>query len=91
LLGDASILKIGQNIKYDALVLKRHGIEIVSLDDTMLMSYVLDAGRQGHGMDDLSKTWLGHEPIPIKSLLGSGKSQITFDQVPIDKASAYAA
>ncbi len=91
LLGDASVLKIGQNIKYDALVLKRHGIEIVSLDDTMLMSYVLDAGRQGHGMDDLSKTWLGHEPIPIKSLIGSGKSQITFDSVPIDKASAYAA
>jgi DNA polymerase-1 len=91
LLGDASILKIGQNIKYDALVLKRHGIDIVGIDDTMLLSYVLDAGRQGHGMDDLSKTWLGHEPITYKSLTGSGKAQITFDQVAIDRATAYAA
>ena len=91
LLEDASILKIGQNLKYDALVLARHGITIHPIDDTMLMSYVLDAGRQGHGMDDLSKTWLGHEPITYKSLTGSGKGQITFDAVPIDKATAYAA
>ncbi len=88
---DASILKIGQNLKYDALVLARHGIQLKSIDDTMLMSYVLDAGRQGHGMDDLSKSWLGHEPITYKSLTGSGKSQITFDSVPLDKATAYAA
>jgi DNA polymerase-1 len=91
LLEDASILKIGQNLKYDALVLKRHAITIRSIDDTMLMSYALDAGRQGHGMNDLAKTWLGHEPITYKSLTGSGKSQITFDNVQIDKATAYAA
>ncbi|MDR3374819.1 MAG: DNA polymerase I [Ancalomicrobiaceae bacterium] len=91
LLGDASILKIGQNLKYDALVLARHGIEIRSLDDTMLMSYVLDAGRSGHGMDELSKLWLSHEPITFKSVTGSGKSQVTFDAVPLERATPYAA
>ncbi len=91
LLEDGAILKIGQNLKYDALVLARHGIEIRPFDDTMLLSYVLDAGRSGHGMDDLSKSWLGHQPISYKSVTGSGKSQITFDQVPLDKATAYAA
>ncbi|MDR3493191.1 MAG: DNA polymerase I [Ancalomicrobiaceae bacterium] len=91
LLQDTSILKIGQNLKYDALVLARHGIEIRSLDDTMLMSYVLDAGRSGHGMDELSKIWLQHEPISYKSVTGSGKTQVTFDHVPLDRATAYAA
>ncbi|MGB1987880.1 MAG: DNA polymerase I, partial [Parvibaculales bacterium] len=64
---------------------------INGFDDTMLMSYALDAGHHGHGMDALAQKYLGHTPIPIKELLGSGKSQITFDQVPIDKATAYAA
>ena len=86
-----SILKIGQNMKYDWLVLAQHGVEMVGYDDTMLISYVLDAGRGGHGMDELSKRHLGHQCIPYKELTGSGKSAITFDFVDIDKATQYAA
>ncbi|MCE1236130.1 MAG: DNA polymerase I [Hyphomicrobiales bacterium] len=91
LLADASVLKIGQNIKYDALVVANYGLEIRNFDDTMLISYALDAGRGGHGMDELSERWLGHKPIPFKEVAGSGKSAVTFDRVPIDKATAYAA
>ncbi len=91
MLEDASVLKIGQNLKYDWLVLKRYGIEITSFDDTMLLSYALDAGVGGNGMDELSQRWLGHTPIPFKEIAGSGKSMITFDKVPLEKASAYAA
>ncbi|MFW2589031.1 DNA polymerase I [Sagittula sp. SSi028] len=91
LLEDPAVLKIGQNMKYDAKVLSRYGIEIGPIDDTMLMSYALNAGQHGHGMDTLSERYLGHTPIPIKDLLGSGKSMITFDRVPIDKATGYAA
>lgn len=91
LLEDDSILKIGQNMKYDAKIFARHGIEVAPIDDTMLMSYALNAGLHGHGMDALSERYLGHEPIPIKSLLGGGKSAITFDRVPIDEAVTYAA
>ncbi len=90
-LTDAAILKIGQNMKYDWKIFARHGIEIAPFDDTMLMSYAMQAGLNGHGMDALSEKYLGHNPIPIKDLLGSGKGQITFDRVPIDKAVAYAA
>lgn len=90
-LEDPSILKIGQNIKYDALMLRHHGVEIVNYDDTMLMSYALDAGRTGHGMDELSEKWLGHKPIAYKDVTGSGKSAITFDFVALDRATAYAA
>jgi DNA polymerase I len=90
-LEDASILKIGQNMKYDWKIFARHGIRIAPIADTMLMSYAMHAGLHGHGMDALSETYLGHVPIPIKSLLGSGKSQITFDRVPIDEAVKYAA
>lgn len=88
---DASILKIGQNMKYDWLIFKEHQVDVRPSDDTMLLSYVLDAGRGRHGMDELAKTWLGHECISFKSLTGSGKSQITFDLVDLEKASAYAA
>jgi len=91
LLKDESVLKIGQNLKYDTLILSRYDVEISPLDDTMLMSYALDAGRGGHGMDELSQTHLGHTPIPFKQVAGSGKSKITFDLVPIDKATDYAA
>ncbi len=91
LLKDQSVLKIGQNLKYDALVLSRYDIELKPLDDTLLMSYALDAGRGGHGMDELSQRHLGHTPIPFKEVAGSGKSKITFDLVPIDKATQYAA
>ena len=91
MLEDRSVLKIGQNLKYDWLVLVRHGIEIAAYDDTMLISYALDAGKGGQGMDELSKRWLGHEPIPFKEIAGSGKSAITFDMVDIERATAYAA
>ena len=91
LLEDASILKIGQNMKYDAKIFARYGIEIAPIDDTMLMSYAMHGGEHGHGMDTLSERYLNHTPIPIKPLLGSGKSAITFDKVPIDEATAYAA
>ena len=90
-LEDPSILKIGQNMKYDAKIFARYGVNVAPIDDTMLMSYAMHAGEHGHGMDTLSERYLGHTPIPIKPLLGSGKSAITFDKVPIDEATAYAA
>ncbi|NOD90182.1 MULTISPECIES: DNA polymerase I [unclassified Ruegeria] len=91
MLEDPSILKIGQNMKYDAKIFARHGINVAPIDDTMLMSYAMHGGEHGHGMDTLSERYLSHTPIPIKPLLGSGKSAITFDKVPIDEATAYAA
>jgi DNA polymerase I len=90
-LEDASVLKIGQNMKYDAKIFARHGIAVAPIDDTMLMSSAMYAGLHNHGMDALSETYLAHVPIPIKSLLGSGKSAVTFDQVAIDDAVKYAA
>jgi len=90
-LEDLSILKIGQNLKYDWLIFSQNGIEIVGVEDTMLLSYVLDAGRGGHGMDDLAKRHLGHTCISYKELTGTGKSKITFDFVDIDRATQYAA
>ncbi|WP_333818177.1 DNA polymerase, partial [Tabrizicola sp.] len=90
-LEDASILKIGQNMKYDWKIFARLGIRIAPFDDTMLMSYAMHAGLHNHGMDELSDRHLGHTPIPIKSLLGSGKSQVTFDKVAIPDATCYAA
>jgi DNA polymerase I len=90
-LEDDSILKIGQNMKYDAKILARHGISVAPIDDTMLMSYALNAGLHGHGMDMLCERYLGHAPIAIKSLLGGGKAAITFDRVPIAEAVTYAA
>jgi DNA polymerase-1 len=91
LLADPSVKKILQNAKFDAQILQRYGLVLNGFDDTMLMSYALDAGNHGHGMDALAQKYLGHTPIPIKELLGSGKNQITFDQVPIAQAIAYAA
>ena len=91
LLEDPAILKIAQNLKYDAMILSRLGIEVKSYDDTMLLSYSLDAGKGGNGMDELSERWLGHKPIPFKEVAGSGRTLVTFDHVPIDKASEYAA
>jgi DNA polymerase I len=88
---DDAILKIAQNVKYDAKVLARHGIRVAPFDDTMLMSYALHAGLHNHGMDTLSEQYLGHIPIPIKELIGSGKSMKTFDHVPIADAARYAA
>ena len=85
------VLKIAQNMKYDWLLLSRYGIEIVPFDDTMLLSYAVDAGRQKHGMDALSEAILGHTPIPYKDVAGTGKKAVSFAQVAIDKATAYAA
>ena len=90
-LEDDAILKIGQNMKYDAKIFARYGVNVAPIDDTMLLSYAMHAGLHGHGMDTLSERYLSHEPIPIKPLLGSGKSAITFDFVPIEEATAYAA
>ena len=91
LLVDPGVLKIGQNIKYDLLVLERHGMSVAPIDDTMLISYALDAGNGGHGMDRLAELHLGHETIPYSQVAGTGKAQITFDKVPLDKATDYAA
>ena len=88
---DSTILKIGQNMKYDAKILVRVGINIGPIDDTMLLSYAQNAGIHNHGMDLLSERYLNHVPIPIKTLLGTGKSAITFDHVPVDEATKYAA
>ena len=90
-LEDPAILKIGQNMKYDAKILARYGVNIAPIDDTMLMSYAQNAGLHNHGMDALSDRYLGHTPISIKSLLGTGKSAITFDRVPVEDAVKYAA
>ena len=90
-LEDPAIMKVGQNLKYDCKVLARHGIDVAPIDDTMLMSYALHAGLHGHSMDALSERYLGHAPIEIKSLLGSGKSMKTFDRVPVEDAVKYAA
>ncbi|MBS0248741.1 MAG: DNA polymerase I [Proteobacteria bacterium] len=91
LLESRSVLKIAQNMKYDWLIFAQRGIVTEGYDDTMLISYVLDAGKGGHGMDDLAKRWLNHDTIHYNQVAGSGKTAVTFDCVPIDKASEYAA
>jgi DNA polymerase I len=91
MLEDDAILKIGQNIKYDLSVFAQHDITLGPIDDTMLMSFALDAGRHNHGMDELSVRILDHKPIAFKEVCGTGKSQITFDRVPLDAATRYAA
>ena len=91
LLEDPAVLKIGQNIKYDKQVLVRYGIDVAPVDDTMLISYVLEGGLHGHGMDELARDTLGIETIKFKDVVGTGKSQITFDRVALDKALYYAA
>ncbi|WP_323715587.1 DNA polymerase I [Paracoccus aminovorans] len=90
-LEDPAVLKVGQNIKYDWKMLARHGIRMAPVEDTMLLSYALNAGTHNHGMDELAQTYLGHRCLPIKDLIGSGKAQIGFQQVAIDKAAEYAA
>jgi len=91
LLEDPSVKKIGQNIKFDFIVFFRHGIELNSMEDTMLMSYVLDAGKNRHNMDTLSEIHLGHKTIAFKDLVGSGKKEINFSDVDVEKAKDYAA
>ena len=91
MLEDPSVLKIGQNLKYDYHILAKHGIRLDPIDDTMLISYVLDGGAHGHGMDDLAEMHLGHTTVKYSDITGKGKNQITFDRVPLDKALGYAA
>lgn len=91
LLEDPGVLKIGQNIKYDQVILAQEGLTVSPIDDTMLLSYCQDAGLHGHGMDELSRLHFDISPIPFKEVAGTGKSQITFAEVPIDKATEYAA
>ena len=91
LLEDPSVLKVGQNAKYDLAVLDRYGVKVGPIEDTMLMSYVLEAGLHGHGMDELSRLWLGHEPITFKQVAGTGKAQKSFKHVELAQATTYAA
>jgi len=91
LLSDDSVLKIGHNLKYDMNVLAQHGLTIAPYDDTLVMSFALDAGQHNHGMDELSALHLGHTPIAFGEVCGKGKAQITFDKVPLRDATRYAA
>ncbi|MDC7685002.1 DNA polymerase I [Asticcacaulis sp. BYS171W] len=91
LLEDPAVLKVGQNIKYDLSVFARYGIRVAPYDDTMLISYVLEAGMHGHGMDELSELHLGHTPIPFKQVAGTGKSAKSFKFVDLGPATHYAA
>ena len=91
MLEDPGVLKIGQNIKYDLLVLSRYDVNVAPVDDTMVLSYVLESGLHGHGMDELARLHLGQETIKFKDVVGSGKAQVTFDHVELDKALDYAA
>jgi len=91
LLEDPSVLKVGQNIKYDRHVLKKRGISVTPVDDTMLLSYCLDGGLHGHGMDELARDFLGVDTIKFKQVAGIGKAQVTFDYVSLEKAVNYAA
>ena len=91
ILEDPSIKKVGQNIKFDFIVLKQNGIEINTIEDTMLISYTLDAGTNRHNMDTLSEIHLNHKTISYKEVVGSGKKQLNFSDIEIDKATEYAA
>jgi len=91
LLENESVLKIGQNLKYDMHVFARHGVKLAPIDDTMLISYALDCGAGGHGMDELAKRWLDHDTVKFSDVVGTGKNQKTFDEVEIAKATGYAA
>ena len=90
LLEDPSILKIGQNIKYDLIILQRLGIDVNNVDDTMLMSYVLNAGKHKHGLDELAKIYLSHSTIHYEDVVGKGKEKKTFDMVNLNDAMNYA-
>jgi len=91
LLEDPAVLKIGHNIKYEIGVLARHGVDIAPIEDTMLMSYVLEGGVHNHGLDDLAKLWLQHQPISLKQVTGTGRAQKAFRHVGLPEATSYAA
>ncbi|WP_207458405.1 DNA polymerase I [Azospirillum sp. SYSU D00513] len=90
-LEDPAVLKIGHNFKFDHQLFARHGVRVTPVDDTILISYVLEGGSHGHGMDELAELHLGHKTISYSEVCGTGKNKITFDHVPLDKALAYAA
>ena len=92
LLEDPAVLKVGHNLKFDWVVLEQRGIRVAPYDDTLVMSFNLDAGGlNSHALDDLAKKHLDHTCIAFKELCGTGQKQITFDKVPVDKATEYAA
>ncbi|MBY0281106.1 MAG: DNA polymerase I [Alphaproteobacteria bacterium] len=91
MLTDLGILKVGHNLKYDLAILKKYDLDITPFDDSMLLSYCLDAGKNGHGMDELALRHLNHNTIKFSDVAGAGKNQKTFDEVPVDKATDYAA
>ena len=91
LLEDASVLKIGHNIKYDALIMQNVGVTMTPLEDSMLLSYVLHAGEHGQGMDELAERYLNYTPISYDTVTGTGRARLRFDEVDIDKAGEYAA
>ena len=91
LLEDPTVLKVGQNAKYDMAVLSGYGVAVTPIDDTMLMSYVLDAGVHGHSMEELSALWLEHQPMTLKQVAGTGKAQKAFRHVGLEAATCYAA
>ena len=91
MLEDSAVLKVAQNAKYDLAVLSRYGVRVSPIEDTMLISYVLEAGLHGHGMDELSALWLGHQPIAFKTVAGTGKAQKSFKHVALSPATCYAA
>lgn len=88
---DPGVLKVGHNLKYDLAILRKYGLEVTPFDDSMLLSYCLDAGKNGHGMDELALRHLNHNTIKFGEVAGTGKNQKTFDEVPVDKATDYAA
>ena len=90
ILEDPSIKKVGQNIKYDFIIFENYGINC-SVEDTMLLSYTLDAGNNRHNMDTLSELHLGHKTISFKDLVGTGKKQLNFSEVDLKSATEYAA
>ena len=91
MLADPAVLKIGHNLKYDMTVLARHGVTVSPYDDTIVVSFNLDAGLHGHGMDELAATHLDHSCIAFKDVVGTGKSQRGFHEIPLDDATKYAA
>ena len=91
LLADRTVLKVGHNIKYDMQVLAHYGVSVAPVDDTMVLSYVLEGGLHGHGMDELALLHLGHRTIKYAEVVGTGRNQETFDKVPLEKARDYAA
>jgi DNA polymerase-1 len=91
LFADEAVLKVGHNLKYDIGVLAQHGLTIAPYDDTLVMSFALDAGKHGHGLDELAKLHLDHACLSFKEICGTGKSQISFAEVPLPRATEYAA